>query len=196
MGNTKNAYGKPVYDDIYSFPQDSQDNADFTDEFANIRTGTSVERQNLVAGKQRPGMLFSEEDTGDLYRTDGAGGWSLIGDTGWVALILSTGWTGVSGHAPRGRRINGVIHLEGAVLRGAGGSLTNIATLPPVLQLASSKTTFANATIAARPSPAATAYAQLYINGAQQRLLVESYTNIDGTAGWVIPISCTFLRDQ
>lgn len=196
MGNTKNAYGKPVFDDVYTFPTDSQDNADFTDEFANIRTGTSSERQTLIEGKQRPGMLFSETDTGDLYRTDGAGGWSLIGDTGWVSLTLSTGWTGVSGHAPRGRRINGVVHLEGAVLRGGGGALGNIATLPALLQIASTKTTFAGATVAARPSPAATAYAELYVNGSTQRLLVDSYTNIDGTTGWVIPISCSFLRDQ
>lgn len=78
MGNIKNAFGKPTFDDVYSFPQDLQDLADFTDEFANVRVGTSSERQSLVVGKQRAGMLFIEEDTGSIYQTDGAGQWRVI----------------------------------------------------------------------------------------------------------------------
>lgn len=79
MGNTKNTYGKPVFDDVYSFPQDTQDAVDFADEFANVRVGTSAERQSLPSGKQRPGMLWSETDTGMVYRSDGAGAWTIPG---------------------------------------------------------------------------------------------------------------------
>lgn len=79
MGNTKDSFGKPVFDDVYSFPQDSQDAVDFAFDFAFVRGGTSAERQVLEAGKRRPGMLFSESDTGDLYRVDS--------DNGWVQLV-------------------------------------------------------------------------------------------------------------
>lgn len=82
MGNAKNAFGKPVFDDVYTFPQDSQAAVDFADEFANVRVGTSAERQALPVGKQRPGMLFSEGGTGLVYRTDGAGAWKLVASAG------------------------------------------------------------------------------------------------------------------
>ncbi|WP_449407991.1 hypothetical protein [Microbacterium maritypicum] len=90
MGNTKNTYGKPVFDDNYSFPQDSQDGADFTDEFANVRRLSSSDRQALVAGKQRPGMLVSETDKAALYRTDGASNWTpLVTEGGRIFAIAS-----------------------------------------------------------------------------------------------------------
>ncbi|OJU41828.1 MAG: hypothetical protein BGN97_03765 [Microbacterium sp. 69-10] len=78
MGNTKDAYGKPVFDDVYGFPQDAQDNADFADEFANVRRGTSVERQALASGKRRDGMLFVESDTGMVYVSRAGGAWQRV----------------------------------------------------------------------------------------------------------------------
>src|SRR5690606_24978174 len=78
MGNTKNAFGKPIFDDIYTFPQDSQDAVDFADEFANARRGTSAERQALPVGKQRDGMLWIESDTGAVWQSAGSGAWRVV----------------------------------------------------------------------------------------------------------------------
>lgn len=81
MGYTRNGYGKPDYDDTYSFPQDSQAAVDFADEFANVRRGTSAERQSAPAAKRRIGSLWIETDTGTTYIDTGE--WKL-----W-----SKGWT-------------------------------------------------------------------------------------------------------
>lgn len=194
MGNTRNAFGKPVYDDFYSFPQDSQDAVDFADEFANIRAGTSAERQALPAAKQRPGMLWSETDTGELLRTDGASRWTRIGDSGWIPLTPTTpGWTAVSGHAPRGRLLNGVVYLEGALQRNTGGALTNLATIPTALRHLGAKTVFIGTSTALRSGNIAAS--ELYANETGV-LSVGGYTAIDGNPGWVIPISSSYVHDQ
>lgn len=91
MGNTKNSYGKPVFNAEYSFPQDSQDGADFSDEFANVRRLSNTDRQSLVSGKQRPGMLVTESDNPALYRTDGAGGWTPLVTPGGRIFAVASG---------------------------------------------------------------------------------------------------------
>ncbi|MFK4760291.1 hypothetical protein ACI3KS_05085 [Microbacterium sp. ZW T5_45] len=78
MGNTLNAYGKPVYTDAFNLPLDLQAAVDFADEFANVRRGTSAQRQALVSGKRRAGMLWVETDTGSIYRCDNALAWVLV----------------------------------------------------------------------------------------------------------------------
>lgn len=130
MANTKNPYGKPVFDDTYSFPQDSQDAVDFTDEFANVRRGTSATRQSLPVAKQRPGMLFTESDTGIIWRTDGAGAWRVVSspDTGWISVTFENGWVNAAtGEEVQYRRLNGVVYLRG---RAALGSTGAVFTLP------------------------------------------------------------------
>lgn len=90
MGNTIQPDGKRIFDDIYTFPQDSQDLADDIHEAYNLRVGTSLERQALPPAKQRPGMLWSETDTGLIYRTNGSGAWSLPGARGMLNGVTPT----------------------------------------------------------------------------------------------------------
>ena len=96
MGNTLNEFGKPIFDDIYSFPQDSQDAVDFADVFANIRVGTSTERQALAVGQQRAGMLWSETDTSRVYQSDGAGWTLIVGNRGSATPTVAAGWSSPS----------------------------------------------------------------------------------------------------
>ncbi|QEA30385.1 hypothetical protein FGL91_18630 [Microbacterium sp. CBA3102] len=123
MGNTKDSFGKPVYDDLYSFPEDSQDAVDFAYEFAWIRGGTSEERQALPAGKQRNGMLWTETDTGRLFRTNGAGSWTPIDDTGWIAVTFQNSWVNAAaGEECEIRRIRGVVYMKGRPALGSAGA--------------------------------------------------------------------------
>lgn len=73
MGNQKQANGRRVFDDVYSFPQDSQDLADDIYLFGNLRVGTSQQRQQLAPALAKAGMLWSETDTGFEYFYDGSG---------------------------------------------------------------------------------------------------------------------------
>lgn len=132
MGNTKNSAGKRVFDDVYTFPQDSQDLADDLYEANNVRVGTSAARQALPVAQQKPSMLWVETD-GDkrIMRTDGAGAWTDVLSSTVVSVAgFSTGWTAGSGYEPfmlvQGKRRT----LVGAATRGAGGSLGNILTVP------------------------------------------------------------------
>lgn len=78
MGNTTNAYGKPVFDDSYDFPEDTNDLAGFADTFANVRRGTASDRTSLLPGQIRDGMLFLETDTGLIWEYTTAGGWRCM----------------------------------------------------------------------------------------------------------------------
>lgn len=127
MGNAKNAYGKPVYDDIYSFPQDLQDAADFADEFANIRRGTSAERQALPVGKQRAGMLFVETDTGAIYQAVGNGQWRVV-----VAPLTSYTPT-ITGLNLSHVTVSGKFEQIGSRVRGEVLITRNAASLPTAL---------------------------------------------------------------
>lgn len=77
MTNQVQPNGRRVFDDIYSFPQDSQDLADDMHARDYFRGGTSAERQSLPTSQHRAGMLWSESDTGLLYRSTGSG-WGSI----------------------------------------------------------------------------------------------------------------------
>ena len=114
MGNTKNSAGLRVFDDVYTFPQDSQDLADDLYESYNVRVGTSAARQALPVARQKPSMLWVETD-GDkrIMRTDGAGAWT--DGSGYEPFMLV-----------QGKRRT----LVGAATRGAGGLLGNILTVP------------------------------------------------------------------
>ncbi len=109
MGNTKNSAGKRVFNDVYSFPQDSQDLADDIDEYSNARRGTSAQRQALTASLRRVGMLWEETDTGDVWLDTAASGWIPIyadifgrmnrantpvtlNTTAWVDLSANANW--------------------------------------------------------------------------------------------------------
>lgn len=130
MGYEKNTYGKPVFDDQYDFPQDSQAAVDYADEFANVRVGTSAERQALPVGKQRPGMLWVERDTNRLYMTNGAGVWTdLAALTAWQSLTAVGTWTAnTGGGAPQVSRNGYQASLRGGFY--GGGANTTATTLP------------------------------------------------------------------
>ena len=78
MANTQDATGKRTFDDVYTFPSDSQDLADDIDLFANVRRGTAAERAALAPGLARNGLLFVETDTGR--------GWARIAGA-WVPFL-------------------------------------------------------------------------------------------------------------
>lgn len=131
MGYTLNAYGKPVFDDVYSFPGDSQANADFAHAFAWTRGGTASDRGALLPGQIRPGMLFTESDTGKILVALSGGGWRVVDtpDTGWFSLgPLNSGWT--STVAPMGRVKGGTMFYSGR-LSSTGVSSGPFANLLP-----------------------------------------------------------------
>lgn len=96
MGNTVQPNGRRVFNDAISHPQDSQDLADDIYELGNARVGTSAERQAFPSGQTKNGMLWSESDTGLVYRTDGAGAWRLVGSAAGTAFASAAGRTYVS----------------------------------------------------------------------------------------------------
>lgn len=128
--DSTDAYGKPAFNDAFSLPGDLSAAVAYTDTFAYIRQGTSTERQSLPAGKQRPGMLWTETDTGMVWRTDGAGVWSVVSspDTGWKAVTFTNSWVNAAGgEEVEYRRMGGVVYLKG---RAALGSTGTAFTLP------------------------------------------------------------------
>lgn len=154
MGNTKNAYGKPVFDDIYSFPQDMQDLADFTDAFANARSGTSSERQVLPVGKQRAGMLFIEKDTGAIYQAVGDGSWRVI-----VAPLVAYTPT-VTGLTLAHVTVSGKFEQVGSRVRGEVLITRNTASLPSASVAFTLPATPANTTATPRSLGVGTVYLQ------------------------------------
>lgn len=77
MANTKNPDGRRVFNDEYTFPQDTQDLADDIFTAYNLRKGTAADRGNLTAALMPDGLMFSETDTGRVYlRRSGA--WALV----------------------------------------------------------------------------------------------------------------------
>ena len=78
MGNQVQADGRRVFDDVYTFPQDSQDLADDIYRNDNVRVGPASQRPLLPTARRRPGLLWVEEDTGDIYRCDMELAWQLV----------------------------------------------------------------------------------------------------------------------
>jgi hypothetical protein len=75
MGNDRNAAGKRVFNDIYSFPQDSQDLADDVYDAHNVRRGPSSERATYPTARLREGLIWVETDTRISYAWFSATGW-------------------------------------------------------------------------------------------------------------------------
>ncbi|MCK2024069.1 hypothetical protein KZC52_14110 [Microbacterium sp. kSW2-24] len=76
MGNSKNpTTGKRVFNDVYSFPQDSQDLADDIHDAWNVRRGPASARTTFPEGQLREGLIWVETDTRISYRWFSATGW-------------------------------------------------------------------------------------------------------------------------
>lgn len=90
MGNTVNPAGKRVFNDTFDLPGDLQDLADDHFAFANVPVGTSSERQSFPTARTKAGMLWSESDTGLVFRSDGAGGWRVVGGPSLFARLAKT----------------------------------------------------------------------------------------------------------
>lgn len=119
MGHTLDAYGKPVFDDVYSFPEDSQANADFAGTFAWTRGGTAAGRLALLPGQIRDGMTYVETDTGEVFDR-------ALGD--WVRRKRVNG-----GRFSGGTDSSGLVTVNHG-LRTVPLSVTvNIATVSPVI---------------------------------------------------------------
>lgn len=132
MGYTTDSFGKPVFSKSPTQTVvDLQAAADFAGEFANVRVGTASERGALTPGEIRPGMLFSESDTGKILVALSGGGWRVVDqDTGDVGLSLASGWSGhVSEPAPSHRVRGGFVSFNGR-LAATSGAGTVISTLP------------------------------------------------------------------
>ena len=131
MGYTLDAYGKPVFSKTPTQTVvDLQAAADFAGEFANVRVGIASDRGALTPGEIRPGMLFSETDTGRLLVALAGGGWRdvHVPDTGNVPLGLVSGWSSTV-PAAAARVKGGFTSLNGRLSATAGAS-TVFATLP------------------------------------------------------------------
>lgn len=194
MANTKDGYGKPTFDDSVDMPQDLQAAVDYADTFAYVRPGTSAERQALPAGKQRAGMLWSESDTGLVYRTDGAGNWNVLNDTGWVNIgTFGSGWSAVAGHTPRVRRFGNRVMIAGAVQRTlASGALADILTIPDGFDYTGSLNFFIGAVVTSGGQGA-----QLYFSsGAKTKLAIAStYVTASIGSGIILPLTGDWTRD-
>lgn len=108
--------------------------------------------------------------------------------SGWKIISPSPGWVAVRNQAPIAMTVAGLVILTGAVIRRDGGFLTNLAVLPQ--ELRPSRTQFIGATVC-RHDNGNTAYAELYVSPDGQ-VAIESYTSIDNSAGWAVPLSATF----
>ncbi len=118
MGNTKNTADKPIYGDAYAPVQDLQDAVDYAELFAFIRGGTSAERQALPAAKRRVGMLWTESDTGGLYRVNASQNWAIVQlpDTGWLDIgTYNTGWSTEGTDTPQYRVLNSLLYFRGRI---------------------------------------------------------------------------------
>lgn len=102
MANAKNTAGKRIFDDVYSFPQDSQDLAD--DVFAawNVRVGTSAERGSFPSGYLREGLVWVETDTRLTYQYFSATGWRLFQTSRLITQWHKNIPTGSAGGQPLG----------------------------------------------------------------------------------------------
>lgn len=139
MANQVQPDGKRVFNDVYSFPQDSQDLADDLYEAYNLRVGTTVERDSLPVARQKPGMLWADSDTGLLYRTDGASAWEIVpnklgeGDITASTALWDFEWPG---YLPgKVTREGGRIFMQGIMSNAqsvsvAGNQEYKVATIP------------------------------------------------------------------
>lgn len=161
----------------------------------NLLKGSTTQRQAWSAAYPTvAGVHWSDLTDSALYRSDGAGGWTPVvtPSTAWQELARSTGWTAVAGHTPRARLLNGVVWIEGAALRGSGGSLSHIATIQDSA-LWPSKTTFIGASVASKSGESSRS-SELYVTSSGV-VQVGGYTTIDTLAGWSVPLSGAYVLD-
>ena len=111
MGSTIAADGRRNYDDRYNLPGDLQDLSDDLYGVANVRTGTAAEREAFPVAQRKAGMLWSESDTGSIYRAAQSDlGWRLV-----VEPIL----------LPRAV-IGGTVDTTGTIIPNAGATLIRL----------------------------------------------------------------------
>lgn len=134
MGFNTDTRGKPEFTDTPAQTvADLQAAADFADKVGGLLKGTSTERDLLSAGEVATGWLFSETDTGYLYRRVTAG-WELVaGDSGWITPTLGAGWSAYAGEVFKYRLLNGVVYLAGRA-SGSSAAGTLMFTLPPAFR--------------------------------------------------------------
>lgn len=133
MGNSPDAFGKPLYSDGFNLPGDIAAAVEFADEFANVRRGTNTERQSAPPTKLRDGMLWVETDTGAIYEWRTATGWRIVHapDTGWKPVgSLVTGWTVQAGDTFDYRVVGQVLFFRGRLNATTAAPQLNILTNP------------------------------------------------------------------
>lgn len=106
----------------------------------------------------------------------------------WQPLSVSPGWEKVEGHEPRARLVAGLVVIEGSVVRRSGGYLSNLAVLP--VEMRPSKTQFISACVS-RKDGKNIAYAELFTSNNGQ-ISIDSYTSVDSTPGWLVPLAAVF----
>lgn len=128
MGNTVQPNGRRVFNDAITHPQDSQDLADDIYEIGNVRVGSSAERQSFPTAQTKPGMMWSETDTGDVYQYL-AGAWvAWKVSRPWTALTASTGWTaeGSASNRPEVSREGRTVSFRGRLYGGTAGTVAAV----------------------------------------------------------------------
>lgn len=135
MGNTLDGFGKPVYDDTFNLPEDLTAAVAFADHFANVRRGTSAERQATPPQKLREGMMWPESDTQKTFQWFSAVGWRDMAAGRVIPITtFSTGWSATPGYVPYLLLKGNEVRMFGAASRGAGGALSSILTIPEELR--------------------------------------------------------------
>lgn len=135
------------------------------------------------------GWVPGSPNVWNLFRT------FVSADSGWIPLGVSRGWQGLSGHMPRGRYLNGMLIVEGAVSRvSTTADFGSLATLPSSLPRRGTKTTFTGAHIAKKG--ATIGMAEVYVAMDTGLVRCADYHNMDNAAGWIVPISFTIPADQ
>ena len=154
--------------------------------------GTPASNVTGLAAGDRVSVLIQNRRATIMGRAQGTD----VSDTGWQNLILSTGWSAVGGHTPRARLMGGFLCIEGAALRGAGGSAENVATIPTTIPLLGSKAVFLSGHIIFNSTSRTAATAEVYLNIPTRRLRFDIYTTISTAAGWIVPLTATIPIDQ
>lgn len=129
MGHVKNADGSLTINPTPDTVADLQAISNQVMELGGLLKGTSTQRSQLTGSQLRAGWVFSETDTGALYKWSSSG-WDLVwSDSGWQALTNPTGFTPLDGvlsaYRIIGRTVYVRVSVEGSIPNNA---VTNVAT--------------------------------------------------------------------
>lgn len=141
----------------------------------------------------KPGDIIRAEDVNANFselRNSTERHKSALKTTEWAPLTLSRGWSEVNGHTPRIRWFNGIVQMEGAVLRGSGGSVNDIAKVPS--DFLPTKAQFIGATTMVKSGTATRAHGELVL-GSTGSLTLGDYSSLDGGVNWIVPLSTLFI---